>query len=63
MLYFTTSAIVFLLEQIKNSVEGAFPEGTGVEDNKLRVHYVPMRLQKWNLCVQSNRIFILEVLC
>lgn len=29
MLYFT-SAIVFLLEKVKNSVEGAFPEGTGV---------------------------------
>lgn len=63
MLYFTTSAIVFLLEQIKNSEEGAFPEGTGVEDNKLRVHNVPMRLQKWNLYIQSNRIAILEVLC
>lgn len=63
MLHSTTSAIVFLLEQIKNSEEGAFPEGTGVEDNKLRVHNVPMRLQKWNLCIQSNRILILEVLC
>lgn len=63
MLYFTKSAIVFLLEQIKNSEEGAFPEGTEVEDNKLHVHNVPMRLRKWNLCIQSNRMFILEVLC
>lgn len=37
MLYFT-SAIVFLFKKVKNSVEGAFPEGTGVQDNKLFVH-------------------------